>query len=349
LALAQTGPLLRYACENVPDIRADVLLTIAQARQACETHAWSPTVSQRFWSAFNELCALVKPVTIDGLTTLHRSSPRKRWLVFWGLPVDESLAERTNRRYTAGLLFVLGVIIILQLITWTYTNLAAQIDKEAATVSVDANTLRDACDGLTAMASTGKGALPTAAAPGASTAAPSSAIAVAVATQKRDKDKLDGNGSRLWESANFLSGILLTGHLERLMMPAADAKASTCTDASLVALSTANYAHAVADRARLTAGILLQFVLPVLLGAIGALAYVMRNTSEQIRSSTFLTTTPSRNLVRIVLGALMGVIVGLFTDLSTKVDLQPLAISFLAGYGVEPFFSLFDAIIARLK
>jgi uncharacterized membrane protein len=90
--------------------------------------------------------------------------------------------------------------------------------------------------------------------------------------------------------------------------------------------------------------------LPILLGALGALAYVLRSTSEQIRDSTFSTTTPTRNIVRVVLGALMGVVVGLFaTSLTKEITLPPLALAFIAGYGVEGFFSIFDGFIGRLR
>jgi hypothetical protein len=114
-------------------------------------------------------------------------------------------------------------------------------------------------------------------------------------------------------------------------------------------IKASNFATVTSERAQIAGGILQQFVLPVLLGTIGALAYVLRSTSEQMRTKTFSTVAPVRNLVRIVLGALMGVVIGLFTDLSGKANLQPLAIAFLAGYGVEPVFSMFDGLIARLK
>jgi len=45
----------------------------------------------------------------------------------------------------------------------------------------------------------------------------------------------------------------------------------------------------------------------------------------------------------------MGVVIGLFSDLSGKINLQPLALAFLAGYGVEPVFTLFDSLIAKLR
>lgn len=53
--------------------------------------------------------------------------------------------------------------------------------------------------------------------------------------------------------------------------------------------------------------------------------------------------------MRVMLGGLMGVVIGLFNELSSQVSLSPLAIAFLAGYGVEGFFSLFDDLIGRVR
>jgi len=53
--------------------------------------------------------------------------------------------------------------------------------------------------------------------------------------------------------------------------------------------------------------------------------------------------------MRVGLGALAGVVVGLFNGLSTQLSLPPLAIAFLAGYGVEALFSMFDGIVAKFR
>jgi hypothetical protein len=53
--------------------------------------------------------------------------------------------------------------------------------------------------------------------------------------------------------------------------------------------------------------------------------------------------------MRTALGAMAGLVVGLFSDLSTKLSLPPLAVAFLAGYGVEALFSMFDGFIAKFK
>src|ERR1700674_2613397 len=50
---------------------------------------------------------------------------------------------------------------------------------------------------------------------------------------------------------------------------------------------------------------------PMLLGALGACTYVVRLISEEIRETTFSRTSPIRHIMRIALGALAGVIIGL--------------------------------------
>jgi ABC-type uncharacterized transport system permease subunit len=49
------------------------------------------------------------------------------------------------------------------------------------------------------------------------------------------------------------------------------------------------------------------------------------------------------------LGALAGMVVGigLFSSLTSQFSLSPLAIAFLAGYGVEAVFSMFDNLIKK--
>jgi hypothetical protein len=91
--------------------------------------------------------------------------------------------------------------------------------------------------------------------------------------------------------------------------------------------------------ATLFIGLWLSFILPILFGLLGATAFVVRHVLQQIREGSFIpTSSRPRDLVRLMLGALMGVVVGLFADLSIKLSLPPLAIAFLAGYGVESLF-----------
>jgi hypothetical protein len=105
----------------------------------------------------------------------------------------------------------------------------------------------------------------------------------------------------------------------------------------------------VEEKANLIVGIFGAYILPVSFGMIGAVAYVIRSISDQIKNSTFATNSPVRHFMRAGLGAMAGLVVGLFSDLSSTLSLSPLAVAFLAGYGVEAVFSMFDGIIGRFK
>jgi uncharacterized membrane protein len=103
------------------------------------------------------------------------------------------------------------------------------------------------------------------------------------------------------------------------------------------------------EEAGLEVGVVLSFILPLLFGVIGAIAYVVRSISNEISNTTFSRTSPTRHLMRVTLGALAGVVVGFFTNLTSQFSLSPLALAFLAGYGVEALFSMFDGFIAKFK
>ncbi len=103
------------------------------------------------------------------------------------------------------------------------------------------------------------------------------------------------------------------------------------------------------ERSDLLRGVIASFILPVLFGTMGAVAYVIRTISDQIRTTTFSSNSPIRHVMRVALGALAGLVIGLFTGLSAQLSLSPLALAFLAGYGVEAVFSTFDGIVAKFR
>jgi hypothetical protein len=87
-------------------------------------------------------------------------------------------------------------------------------------------------------------------------------------------------------------------------------------------------------------------LLPLILGVMGACAYVTRLVSEQIKETTFSSTSPIRHLVGIALGALVGVVVGLGW-IGSGISASPLALAFIGGYAVEPVFAAFDGIAEK--
>ena len=97
--------------------------------------------------------------------------------------------------------------------------------------------------------------------------------------------------------------------------------------------------------------LLQQFILPLLYGWIGALAYILK--SEQNRRSTDRKENTLWDL-RMLLGMLAGLAIGwFFKPPDTEVNgfglVSPFALAFLAGYSVDLLSSAMDRVVSSLQ
>ncbi|SAL87543.1 hypothetical protein AWB67_07431 [Caballeronia terrestris] len=100
------------------------------------------------------------------------------------------------------------------------------------------------------------------------------------------------------------------------------------------------------------------FVLPAMFGLVGTIASFLRDISSRITSSILAPRDETLAIIRLILGAIAGLAVGLFfTPASVagqvssgagKLTLSASGIAFLAGYGADGFFRVIDAMIVRL-
>lgn len=318
-ALKQSLTLLQFASGACDNLDPQISLAIAQAVEAEASKSWTADISQKFWHAFNLLCHMIKPVTLDSLSTQY---PPKFtfWinfiaLTFWSL-----------------------VALPIQVYTWEVstlsdrlTKLSAEMDARVVTLSQDTGQLE------TTLRHNNKDH---------SEESDLAALRLKVGT---DTDAVADEARSLLDSAAFLQRLATLRYGEDVKQKYA-ASASRDNAESLSPLRSAKLAALQAQgNASVLTGIGQLFLLPTLLGAIGALAYVVRSISEQVRNRTFSSTSFLRNVSRGMLGALMGAVIGLFGDVSGKLNLSPLAVAFLAGYGVEAVFSMFDGLINRFK
>jgi hypothetical protein len=86
------------------------------------------------------------------------------------------------------------------------------------------------------------------------------------------------------------------------------------------------------------------YILPTVYALLGAFLYGFRLHSRLIRRTEFRPTAAHAS--RYFIAAIAGLVIGLFcTLLPTSPALQPLAVAFLVGYAVEPFFSRLDRLV----
>ncbi len=107
----------------------------------------------------------------------------------------------------------------------------------------------------------------------------------------------------------------------------------------------------IIQKAKSLAIVLNQYILPLLYGFLGGIAFVLRELASESRSITYTPTSNIKYGLRINLGALAGLVIGfLWGDLQGKSfgvveSLSPLAVAFLAGYSVDFLFRMLDSVI----
>ncbi len=103
-------------------------------------------------------------------------------------------------------------------------------------------------------------------------------------------------------------------------------------------------------------GVIGNYLLPVFYGAVGSIAFVLRQFNQRLADRCLTPRDRRANHIRIVLGTMTGACIGLFVNNSAApsqttglggaaVTLSASAIAFLAGYGVEAVFKTLDALL----
>ena len=90
-----------------------------------------------------------------------------------------------------------------------------------------------------------------------------------------------------------------------------------------------------------------KYFLPLLLGALGSVIFILRSTIGAIRQSTYTASFGSLSVARVCLGTiawLLGMLV-IPRDMLPGKDILPLALPLLPGYAVEIFFTAMDRLV----
>jgi hypothetical protein len=116
-------------------------------------------------------------------------------------------------------------------------------------------------------------------------------------------------------------------------------------------LSSATTAAApIETYAGLWRDILLGYLIPACLGMIGAAAYVVRQTCQSVKDSTYIASVAIRDRVRIVQGATFGTLAGVLTAaLQTSSTVSIPLMALLCGYNSDIVFRAMDALIIRIR
>ena len=86
-------------------------------------------------------------------------------------------------------------------------------------------------------------------------------------------------------------------------------------------------------------------LLPLIYALLGTVAFGIRDLRRRVADNTWTVAQELSATLRLLLAFFVGVVIGLFGDWTRGTSLSPIAIAFLAGYGVESFFDFLDGIL----
>jgi hypothetical protein len=353
--LKSSGQLLKFAAENKSGLPAAAVADIEAAWQAQAQSTWSAEIAQKFWVAYDALCSHLRPVTLD--TFQATTAPVPSWLACLGYG-PTTFAKRWAR-------FFLAFFILLLFASLGISIFVASAENSIRAVRAFTNTATDAEATLEKDIANH----------------PTTVTVNSKFTDQSLKPEarlwlvgLRNQAMSLWEAedgmyhvTNSFSMRALVGKEYPLCQGNQDPTTDRCYQKGRLALperiadvlaQSNDYYHffetrrAVTERTegadtRLTGFKL--YLLPVLLGMLGACTFVIRAISDQIKDFTFSKVSPLRHVLRVFVGAIVGVLVVTFYNAALPTQLSVLGWAFAAGYAMEPIFAAIDTITAKLK
>ncbi len=347
--------LIWYASRSGVPVEEEVMKNLAETRSAHEQGRWSPAEEARFWTALNKLARAVRPVTVASI---------KASTEYGGSSHDRT--RRVVQRYRRATLGVLLLLLLAQIYWLIGNNFATQIDTLQGDVSTQMDTLARLQGRLRAVEvdleeESGRLIALMSADRPEEVLLPARRRVTELSRQQQELEVEIARSERLLEAAtNMLasSQILLqgwdifTGEEDPLRILTASRERATTTGKETAAAADPRRRYAdnltlLASRSALST--FNQYVLPLLYGLVGALAFILRTLSREMAAVTYSPADNLRYSLRWPLGMLAGITVGWFFDpesLTGLAAIQPLALAFLAGYGVELLFAGLDRIVS---
>jgi hypothetical protein len=92
-----------------------------------------------------------------------------------------------------------------------------------------------------------------------------------------------------------------------------------------------------------------KFVNPIILGFLGACAFILRTILQGLANKTFVLRDGTAYILRSILGMILGFMVPRLYSNASQGLLSDIAIPFLAGYAVEPMFAALDTLVLTIR
>jgi hypothetical protein len=319
--------LVGYAIRNNVQGVQDAIEGIAAAREFYQAGTLRGEEQKKFYENFSQLAARVAPVTVATLKScLDEYGPgRKTWLGL-GQSVPCSYAERAARRYRLLATFALISLLLVQSYWLVGSNLLAAMPKMTAAEAgaLETDFIRERNE--------------PAANPEKS----------ATTENKTDDSKAIGATKSVFYRRTAIKDMLNTWMSCIPRLSGNSAPGFSPNEADM------NIERVVALASRVLE-VLQQYVLPLLYGWLGSMAYVLRTLGQQARARLYSMEDQIGYGLRTWLGIVSGLAIGWFfrsdkgDTVATVGSISGLSLAFVAGYSVDLLFTAMDRIVAAFS
>jgi hypothetical protein len=356
--------LVAYVVRNNVSGVQDAIAGVAEGREVYDRGELRGEAQRKFYVSFAQLAARVSPITVGTLKScLGEYGPGRRTWFGLGPRVQCSFAQRAAKHYRTWAMVALVLLLFVQSYWLIGSNLLAAVPKLTAADRATLATSKVKAE-LSARAEAEqirKTELAHLKADQARTQSQAkvdmtpepSAKIEATPAPAFTKDELAERVAleaaiQLSEDRYNLSRMLAKWcRVHHLLVPA-----SKETDRYSVTEEDPDRIIVLASR---ILEVLQQYVLPLLYGWLGAMAYVLRTLGKQARDRLYSVEDQINYNLRVWLGIVAGLAIGWFFrsdkgEVTAAVgSISSLALAFVAGYSVDLLFTAMDRIVAAFS
>lgn len=326
-ALADAEALLEFGVRSEKRIPDKVIEAIVKTKAVVSRGQPTESDELTFWLAFNELSAVMAPVTAESLRYINERVQRPWFSAFLPRAPAAQKVIRRMRAYTIVCLLALILTQIYWLVGSTMVRDAERLTVEWLGVQTEISRVQAANRTI----ETGDPLLK-----------PLEARETVLSNRIQASYDTINSWNSIWGWFASRPVALFGGILREQKSGSADPGVDPIA-ANIRAEQTARFAQQS----------LTLYILPLLYGVLGAFTHILRRLNEQLERSTLTEGAHYRYRLRLTLGAVAGPAIGLFftseKPSSLLSELSPFAIAFIAGYSVDLLFSVADLWIGKLR
>lgn len=345
--------LLNYATETGLDIREDWVETFIAAKRCKEKSKWDTQTEIKFWMAYKGMSKIVQPVTIDSLRAT-KTRPVVRPNLFqklFKIKMRTSFSKRSVKQYLTWATVWIIVMLIIQVFTLKGTTLLNTIQNNNKRIYEIDYRLGEVKLMIKADETNERAVL--------------------------ERYRLESEKGTLYEEIKgsiellkpwvytirkitainrfFISSKKMQDAQDQdyAILQVTEGPGSGSPGGSAPETQKGNYISVIQESQNFTQ-ILQLYVLPLLYGLIGGFVFVLRGLVFDIKNRIFSQYSNIKYSLRIHLGAIAGLIVGLLwgdidnQQITFLESLSTAGFAFVAGYGVEYLFNGIDRLIGSL-